>query len=395
MLAFERRRRIAQVVGLARTVPCNDDMAVRLGRTISWCVTWGLAIGCGGEASEDPFGPVVQPTVPDGGDASGGLDTGVDDADTDGTADDDAGSDGDPMMPMMPMMPTVPTITGRCHEAPPAGAVSPPPPPVYSGGACPMLEPGYVTGFTSQGRARELALVVPTDYDDARIYPLVFMWYHLSGDAMSFVDTLGAQAIADSAQAILVVPQATGDFEFVWPDTPLDVGQSAVDLGLFDDALACLSAQYSVNPSCVSSLGVSAGGLWTAYLGQQRGQYLASNLVVSGGYPTEFGSAWWSWTPSPHKFASLVIWGGPSDQLGIDFHAASTNYITHVRGDGHFVLECEHTGGHGLPPVDPSGASDAIAAVAEFIVDHPYWQEGTSLLQTEGIPAHWPGYCHL
>jgi hypothetical protein len=333
--------------------------------------------------------------------ATGGAAAGSETGSTEEGTSDPATPDDDDDGPAVPLdagagpPPDPSTITGRCHEPDPPGAVVPPPVPTYSGGVCPAIAPGYVTGFLSQGRAREFALVVPSNYDPEGTYPLVFMWYHLSGDAMEFVAQIGAQTLADTAQAIFVVPQATGDFEFVWPSTPLDNGQAAVDLGFFDDLLACVSAQYAANPSCVASAGVSAGGLWTAFLGQRRGQYLASNLVISGGYPQEFAGTWWGWQPSPHRFASAVIWGGPTDKLGIDFHAASLNYLDHVRGDGHFVMTCEHTGGHGLPPLDDDGAGDPITAIVEFVVDHPYWQDGTSWLEDEGIPAHWPSYCSL
>ncbi len=350
----------------------------------------GLILGCG---QPDP---AADPLVLDGGMepwTSASEDAGDDDTSTgssnDGSGDSgdsDGGSDDGP-----PDAPTAPF--GRCAEAPPPGASVAPPPPAYSGGVCPGLEPGYNTNFLSQGRQRELALVIPSSYDPAHRYPLVFVWYHLTGNAMDFTDILGAQALADAMQMIFVVPQDTGDFEFVWPDTPLDVAQSQVDLGMFDDVYACLSQQYSINAACVSSAGVSAGGLWTAYLGQQRGQYLASNLAFSGGYPTELGGAWWPWSSSPHTFASLVLWGGPTDQLILDFHAASLNYIDHLRGDGHMVVTCEHTGGHGVPVPDQAGDPPPFEAIFDFILDHPYWDPGGSPYQDSGLPDSFPSYC--
>lgn len=359
----------------------------------------GPASGCSDAVDDDPFvapGGAAGDDAPAGdgpGDTGTGEGEGTGDAGDDGqpppsdeTGDEggtDAGDDGPPMQ------------IGLCHTEPPPGAKMPPPPPAYSGGVCPVIEPGYATGFLSQGKSREFAFVVPSDYDPSRSYPLVFAWYHLTGNAMDFVGTLGAQALADKTQMMLVVPQDTGDFQFVWPDTPLDNGQAEVDLGLFDDLLACLSEQYAVNPSCVASAGVSAGGLWTAFLGQRRGQYLASNLAFSGGYPTEFGAAWWAWMTSPHRFASLVLWGGPSDELGINFHEASLRYIDALKGDGHVLVQCEHSGGHGVPPPEPGQTEPPFAVIFEFILDHPYWLDGTSPLQTEGIPPHWPSYCEM
>lgn len=379
---------------MART---RDGFGTARALALSMTTMGASLTGCGDASGEDPF---TQPpgTAADAGvaeDDTGGPapqdDEGTGDAPSDDGTDasdpptDDTGTDAGELPP---------EPFGLCHtEQPPAGAPIPPPPPAYSGGVCPAIAPGYVTNFLSQGRQREFAFVVPSDYDPARTYPLVFAWYHLSGNAMDFVSTIGAQTLADQTQMMLVVPQATGDFQFVWPDTPLDNGEAQVDLGFFDDLLACVSEQYAVNASCVASAGVSAGGLWTAFLGQRRGQYLASNLAFSGGYPTEFGAAWWPWMTSPHRFASLVLWGGPSDELGLNFHEASLRYIDELKGDNHFLVRCEHSGGHGAPPPEPGETEPPFAVIFEFILDHPYWLDGTSPLQAEGIPPHWPSYC--
>ena len=371
----------------------------------TWCVGLVLtttAWACGG-GKDDGTATFQNPTETspassadngDGDDESGGDDDeddgGSTSSDDDGESGGESGSGdtGDGIdIPDAPF--------GLCAEAPPAGAPVPPPPPTYSGGPCPAISPGYVTDFLSAGRTREFAFVVPSNYDPAHSYPLVFAWYHLSGNAMEFIEQLGAQDLADITQAIFVVPQDTGDFEFVWPDTPLDVGQSGVDLGLFDDIYACVTEQYSVNTSCVASAGVSAGGLWTSYLGQQRGQYLASNVVLSGGLPTEFGAAWWNWTASPHTFSSLVLWGGPSDMLIINFHEAALNYINHLSGDGHFILQCEHTGGHGLPPPDMDGDPPPFEVLFEFVLNHPYWYHSGMSPYIGDLPENLPSYCGI
>ncbi|MFO0634680.1 MAG: hypothetical protein U0168_17695 [Nannocystaceae bacterium] len=277
---------------------------------------------------------------------------------------------------------------GLCGEAPPGGSPVPPPPPAYSGGACPMLQPGYNTGFVAGGLSREFALIVPDAADATGTYPLLFAWYHISGNAMDFVDEVDAQALADEARAIIVVPQDSGMFDAKWPDTPLDIGQSGVDLAMFDDLYACISQQFAINSQCVSSIGVSAGGLWTSYLGTVRGQYLASDLTISGGHPTEFVGPWWPWT-APRKFAALVMWGGPSDMLGIDFNAASLHLVDEYTGNGNFLLRCEHTGGHGLPP---PGDGDPLATAIDFVRNHPYWLDGASPLDM-GLPDFYPSFC--
>jgi len=335
------------------------------------------SIGDGGEVGSDD-------------DESGGAsgldddgDTGVDDGADSGDAGDSATSGGD-------TDPTAgePFDHGLCGEPAPMGSPVPPQPPGYSAGACPMLQPGYNVGFTAGGLTREFALIVPNAVDDTGTYPLVFAWYHISGDAMDFVNDIDAQALADAGRAIIVIPQDSGMFETVWPDTPLDIAQSDVDLAMFDDLYACISQQFPINTNCVGSLGVSAGGLWTSYLGTKRGEYLASNVTVSGGHPSEFVGPWWPWT-SPRKFAALVMWGGPSDVLGIDFHAASLNLVADYTGSDHFLLRCEHGGGHGVPP---AGDGDPLQMALHFMRNHPFWLDGASPLDM-GLPAFYPSYC--
>ena len=374
-----------------------------------------LLVACGepGGNSDDPFGgfPVDSGGVElpgdddgeDGSDGDGEDDApgAADDADggTDGDADDQGGEDGDADTgddggdpdPTAGTDPSGPF--GACAEAPPAGAPTPPSPPSYSGGTCPAISPGYVTGFSSGGGSRKFAFAIPSDYDPTKQYPLVFGWHPLGGDAQSFLDDAGAQAIVDATQAIVVIPEASGDFQFEWPSTPLDSGSTNVDLTFFDDLLACVTEQYNINPYCIGSAGVSAGGLWTSFLGQKRGQYLSANVVISGGHPSDTG--WWNWSSSPHRFAALVLWGGPSDELVISFHQASLNLVGEYRDDDHFVIECEHGNGHGSPPAD-DGGDLPYEVLIDFFLDHPYWlADGESAYEATGLPDAFPSYCSL
>jgi hypothetical protein len=322
------------------------------------------------EGANDSAGDV------DSGDADTGTDGGVADSGDDGSG--DGGTTGA----------EVPFDAGLCGEAPPMGAAAPPGPPAYSGGACPAFVPGYNTGFTAGGLVREFALIVPSDADDTATYPLVFAWYHIAGNAMDFVNEVDAQALADEARAIIVIPQDSGMFEAKWPSTPLDIGQSGVDLAMFDDLYACIAQQYAINTNCVSSIGVSAGGLWTTYLATVRGQHLASNLTISGGHPTEIVGPWWPFV-SPRPYAALVMWGGPTDMLGIDFNAASLNLVGELAGAGNFLLRCEHAGGHGVPA---PGDGDPLKTALHFVRNHPFWLAGESPLDM-GLPDFYPSYC--
>ena len=62
---------------------------------------------------------------------------------------------------------------------------------------------------------------------------------------------------------------------------PFDITQSQTRMDeeflFFDDMLACVEAQYHINTSCVSTVGVSAGALFTDQLAQARSNWRISS----------------------------------------------------------------------------------------------------------------------
>jgi hypothetical protein len=246
----------------------------------------------------------------------------------------------------------------------------------------------------SRGMQRSFILALPSDYTPSRSYPLAFGWHWLNASGGSFLDKAEGQIAIDRMQFILAMPNATGMFSFTWPATPLDIAQSDVDLTFFDDMLACITEQYNINRNCVASIGVSAGGLWTTYLGTQRGEYLNVVESLSGGIGDTGGVPYFLWQETNHKYAGLVLWGGPSDWLVISFSSASMRYSSELRSHGHFAYECEHTSGHGVPPIEPVGDLPRFAPLWQFILDHPYWvPAGQSRYTTEGPPPTNPTWC--
>jgi len=286
-------------------------------------------------------------------------------------------------------------VLRTCGDPPPPNAPIPPRPAAYSGGACPTLISGENTAFSSSGLNRSFILVVPDNYDPEQTYPILFGWHWLNSSANSFLHKAGIQEVADYYDIIVILPNASGDFLFDWPVTPFDIHLSDVDLTFFDDMLSCASEQFNVDPYCVGSMGVSAGGLWTSYLGVQRGEYLSSNLSLSGGRPDDYGGPFWEWEPPDHRYAALVLWGGPTDWLGLSFSAASERYELDLLNSGHFVVECVHDSGHSEPPLELLPDRPKYAAIIGFLLDHPYWIEGTSRYETEGLPDAMPDWCSI
>jgi hypothetical protein len=181
-----------------------------------------------------------------------------------------------------------PPPVGTCFDDPPPGVELPDPLPVYAG-ECPTLVPGANT-IQSGGATRTFQLAVPAGLDPAEKLPVLFLWHWLGGDGEGFMEKGEVQPAADAVRFLAVAPEAKGDLLMKWPFLIVDTAaRLEEEARFFDDVLACVAEQFNVNPSCVSSVGVSAGGLWTSQLAQLRSRRLASFLCR----PWSCGEARW------------------------------------------------------------------------------------------------------
>lgn len=277
-----------------------------------------------------------------------------------------------------------------CFDDPPEGAEMPPPLPSYQG-TCPPIVPGKNT-IDSSGTPREFIFVAPSDWQPGEALPVIFLWHWLGGDANGFLEQGDVQLAADLYRFFAVIPEKKGDLAFVWPYSAVD-GDARMEeeARFFDDMLACVAEQYEVRPACISSVGVSAGALWTGQLASLRGQYLASFLSLSGGTGGPFVKPWMG---SPHKMPALVLWGGPDDTcIVINFQDTSLDLEQHLTDEGHAVVECIHNCGHGVPPIEVEGAPTPFAMLWEFVLDHPYFLPDGETPYSAGLPPNMPGFC--
>jgi hypothetical protein len=148
----------------------------------------------------------------------------------------------------------------------------------------------------------------------------------------------------------------------------------------------------------MSSVGVSAGALWTGQLATLRSERLASMVILSGGV----GGVVRGWSTTPHRLPSLVLWGGPSDMYPanvpiMNFETASHSLISSLGTDGHYLLECTHNCGHAVPPFDaPAAGSGGLFfdPVWRFVLDHPYWLPAAKSPYTaKALPVAYPSWC--
>lgn len=370
--------------------------------TRHWLPLCLLLAACGGGGAGDP------PDAPDAEDAR------RDGASPDGPGDDAPALDGPAAdASALDATSTADASTFRflCEAPPPVGAPTPviPPPPAAG---CPPLAAG-ANQLMSSGRMRSFLLVVPADLAPTERPPVLFMWHWLGGSAQSFRDRGEVQAAADAQRFIAVLPVSVGAtvlgtaFDTRWP---FDITQTAARMNeefrFFDDMLGCVAAQYQVNPSCVSSIGVSAGALFTDQLAQARAQTLASFVSLSGGTGASIIKPW---SGAARPLPGLVLWGGDGPPtmdgvkdilgcfgIGMDFSVASRNLESGLTSGGHFVVECRHNCGHVEPPLTPPAGVSKYAGIWEFALDHPFWlAAGQSPWTSEGLPAALPSWCAI
>jgi hypothetical protein len=301
-----------------------------------------------------------------------------------------------------------PTNTTTPPTDPPKSAV-PPPFPAYSHGTCPTLVSGPTkptsinTGFASGSQTRSFNLIVPPSYDGSKPYPIFFAWHWLNASAGSFISQGELESATEQMKFIAIVPDelqnADGKkvYQMDWPF--VETWGAEGDLVFIDDLLACVSHQFEVDPTRVYGIGVSAGALWATYVSTtSRVKHFAAIESLSGGLGADPVGVWsMKWVPQPNKFPALVLWGGSSDFLGVDFQKASQRYRDELRMDGHFVVQCTHSAGHTIPPVDPPpNGVTKFRMLWQFMLDHPYGTPaGTSPYKTQGLPSIFPSWCSV
>jgi predicted esterase len=337
-----------------------------------------LAAACGGSTDSSSNNAST------GGSSTGGASTGG--SSTGGTAGTAGGTGG--------TAGAAPKLIGKCGDPVPAGATEASDPPKYSG-TCPTLVAGENT-ISSSGNDRQFMLALPSNLPAGANLPVIFLWHWLGGSAQDFYDKGEIQTAVDTQHFIAVLPEKKGDVAFTWPATSLDTqAREDEELQFFDDMLACVSQQFSVDRNCVGSAGVSAGALWTDQLAGYRSQYLSSFISLSGGTG---GIAVKPWHTPTHHLPGIVLWGGDTDAClnVLYFRDLSHDLEDHLTQEGDFFVECIHNCGHAEPPMDAPPGESAYAALWQFVLDHPFWTSaGQSPYLQNGLPSDMPAWCGI
>lgn len=256
----------------------------------------------------------------------------------------------------------------------PDGGTGLPPIPIYSGGTCPQFRQGVNSGFMSGGQARSFDLRLPANPQGA---PVVFAWHWLGGAANEAIDWTGMGGLTNNGVIVISPESCCSQWEWQIGTPP----PNNVDINFFDDALACLHDQYNVDLDRVYSTGHSAGAMWTSYLALYRSEYLAGAVIMSGGLQ---GNSQYRTPTDPIPF--VLVWGGASDLYGnFSFQTSTLNYSQRLRADGHFVVHCQGTFGHQIPP--------DTSYTWPFFDDHPKGISPEPYLG--GLPGTFPNWCSI
>lgn len=240
-------------------------------------------------------------------------------------------------------------------------------------GTCPAMAQG-----DNQFRGKNVLLHVPPD-GSPKGGPLVFYWHGSLSNTGECSLTLRNQIPEITAQGGVVAcmdgGQSANDGDYTGPFEWYEG-----DYAVADEVVACATEKFGIDSKRIHALGMSAGGLQTSQMVLRR-SYLASAVSLSGGCLD------CREPPDASNKTPVMFFHGSweADLVVIRFYDTSRNMENKFREWGHFAIDCDHGGGHMVPP---EGAS-----MWQFFQDHPYKVQPEPY--ADGLPDSFPDYCKI
>lgn len=141
--------------------------------------------------------------------------------------------------------------------------------------------------FTHQGNTRQYRVYQSPNYNAANPASMVITLHGL-GDNMTNFSSIGMNSIADTANIIVVVPQAFTDqlagtawnsgagFMGYYPNSTID------DVDFINTMIDSVEANYAINPNRVYACGFSMGGFMTNRLAVELNERITAFASVAG-----------------------------------------------------------------------------------------------------------------
>jgi len=173
------------------------------------------------------------------------------------------------------------------------------------------------------GQARLYRTYLPSGYDASRPASLIVVLHGLGG-SMNDADNVGITQIADTANIILLSPQALdfnsplGLVSAAWNSGivvnvpvigPVAVNGAVDDVGFIKAMMDAARQQYAVNPVRVYVCGASLGGFMTQRLACEAPGYFAAAASVMGTYALALPPC------SPGKMVPVAHFHGTKDEV--------------------------------------------------------------------------------
>ena len=176
-----------------------------------------------------------------------------------------------------------------------------------------LITSGYSQTFISQtiqhaGLTREYSIYVPASYDGTTNFPLLFNLHGGGGDIASQIAIADMSPIADTANFIVVYPQARQDpsdgNSFNWiPKVP----GTFDDVPFFSSLIDTIASNYQIDQNRIYACGYSLGGDMTFELGCKLNNRIAAIAPVAR-----------TMQANPNSFCSPVHPTGVLTILGTD-----------------------------------------------------------------------------
>ncbi|MCA9564036.1 MAG: hypothetical protein KC561_11140 [Myxococcales bacterium] len=246
---------------------------------------------------------------------------------------------------------------------------------------CPDIQVGE-NAMTSAELSRSFRVFLPDDIESGGPFPVLFAFHGLGGDS-GFAESVSLDSAGTERGLIVISPDAartsTGESRFPvdWNLLAAQFQNDNPDLVFFDDMLTCLQESYSVDTDRVYVTGMSAGGLWTTFLGLHRARDLAAVAPFSGGYLL-------GWPSTFEELPWLVTWGGVDDTaFDVDFNAEAQELIEHLGTNGNAYVYCNHGREHVYP-------EEMNEALLDFLLNYSADEAASPLAE---LPDSFPSYC--
>ena len=250
-----------------------------------------------------------------------------------------------------------------------------------------LFSSGYSQTFISQtidhdGLTREYGIYVPASYDGTTNFPLLFNLHGGGGTNSAWQVTSDMRPIADTANFILVYPQARPDpsdgNSFNWiPKVP----GTFDDVPFFSSLIDTIASNYQIDQNRIYACGYSLGGDMTFELGCKLNNRIAAIALVAR-----------TMQANPNSFCSPVHPTGVLTILGTDDLVSPYNGI--VFGGLEYYISAAAT--HSYWATHNKCVTTAIMSTVSPSVERYTWSTASGCAYVEELKViggghDWPG----